>query len=176
MVSIVFARDATNRPTPANVIEPYESNQYDTAVTARDGHAEQQFCRDQQEEHLGDEEHDPAAHQRDQKMAPPHRSGHHPFQHVLHPQVHGVKPDTPHPGAHQIHPDQAGDQEVDVAGTRRIGSPVVRTDCVFAACRTLDRIVHHGSRRGPAGIRRIEEIFEISRRVDGNNERCPVAA
>ena len=114
-VSVVRARQATSRPIPANASAPSMSISDDQGQAAADRHLEHE--RSQQEEHgqVGDHEREPGPQKGEQEIAPGHGRGHEPLEQLGDAEVDEQEADAPEPAPHGVQPDQARDQEVDVA-------------------------------------------------------------
>ena len=114
-VSVVVARQATSRPIPAKASAPSTSITMTSARLPRIGMWNIKVPSKQEHGQVGDEERQPGAEQRQQEVAPGHGRGHEPLEQLGDAEVHQQEADAPEPAAHGVEPDQAGDQEVDIA-------------------------------------------------------------
>ena len=78
---------------------------------------------------------------------PRHGRGHQALHEVLAPGIHDGESHAPDGAAHQIHPQQAGDQEIDVAGPRLAHELVGGGNRIDAAGGPLDRAIRQQARR-----------------------------
>src|SRR5207245_2612909 len=91
---------------------------------------------------------------------------HEALQQPLVPGLNHRETHAPQAAAHEVHAEQAGDQEVDVAGAR-LGDPLVaREQAIGAALTALQRLVHLQARQAALGARRVVTIEEPVARHD----------
>ena len=131
--SMVRGRAATSSPRPLKARAPRSDNRREEKQRASKRHAEREAREEQQGSGFRNQEDQPRRELRAKQMAVPDGRRDQPLQQVAVSRDHQREADAPHAGAHQVHPEQAWDEEVDVAGTRlghrrasrgeRIGTP-----------------------------------------------------
>ena len=114
MASVVVARQATNRPIPANARAPTTSTRMTSAEAAADRHVEHESAQQEQHGQVGDQEGEPCAQEGQQEVAPGHGRRDQPLEQLADPEIHQQEADAPEPAPHRVEPDQAGNEEVDV--------------------------------------------------------------
>ena len=82
---------------------------------AADRHVEHERSQEEQDSQVRDHEREPGPQEGEQEIAPGHGRGHEPLEQFGDAEVDEQKADAPEPAPHGVQPDQARDQEVDVA-------------------------------------------------------------
>jgi hypothetical protein len=118
-------------------------------------HVEYEHAETKQQCDLNQHEHEPAAGQGKQEIAAPHGSANKTLQQLALAHVDQGKADAPHGGIHQVHAQQAGNEEIDVAGAGLGGSDGGSGYRVFAAGGVLESVIHLNAGEhafGPGGV------------------------
>ena len=150
--SMVRARDAINNPSALNDSEPSTHSSARPAQRAAHGHAEHQRAETQHHAHFHHQQQQPRKHERQQVVMPRHGRGHQALHEVLAAGIHDGESHAPDGAAHQIHPQQAGDQEIDIARPRLAHELVGEGNRIDAAGGPLDRAIRQQARRAAFGI------------------------
>jgi hypothetical protein len=87
----------------------------DQGQAAPDRHLEHEGPEKEQDREVGDHEREPSRQEREQKVAPGHGRGDEPLEQLRDAKIDQQKADTPEAAPHGVEPDQARDQEVDIA-------------------------------------------------------------
>ena len=82
---------------------------------AVDLHAKHDCRENDQNDDFGNEKTHPAQHDAGQKVRLLHWRGKKSLKQLSNSHVHSDEPDAPQPAAHDAHPEQAGNQEIDIA-------------------------------------------------------------
>jgi hypothetical protein len=78
-------------------------------------HMEHQRSQEEQNSQVRDHEREPSAQEGEQEIAPGHRRGDEPLEQFGNAKIDEQKADAPEAAPHGVQPDQAGDQEINVA-------------------------------------------------------------
>ena len=157
-VCVFCAREATRRPSPANVSAPRtERVRIEKGEpVSRTPNANQPKAR-----RIRDlEENEERAHQdeREKKVAAAHRRRQHALDELPRPHIDDEVSDAPHAARHQVEPDEPGDEKIDVAGAALGYAFVDRAAHVLSPIGALQPIVDHRAREARFGTRVVVAI------------------
>ena len=147
--SVVVAGRPTSRPIPANARAPSMSTPTTRARLPRIGMWNIKLPEQQEHGQVGEDESQARPQNGQQEIAPGHRRGHEPLEQLGDPEVDQQEADSPEPAPHRVEPDQAGDQEVDVAraGLRDVARPRSASGSVRPAARWRTSSISRAGRR-----------------------------
>ncbi len=114
-VSVVLARQATSKTDSGEGECAQHVDADHESQAAADRHVEHERSQQEQDSQVGDHEREPGPQKREQEIAPGHGRGHEPLEQFGDAEIDEQKADAPEPAPHGVQPDQARDQEVDVA-------------------------------------------------------------
>ena len=115
-VSVVVARLAISRPMPAKARAPTTSTTMTSSEAPPDRHARRPGCRaGAARDRSGIRKVSRAPSRASRKSRRGIGRGDEALEQLGDPEVHQQEADAPEPAPHRVQPDQAGDQEVDVA-------------------------------------------------------------
>ena len=133
------------------------------------GNAEGDAGEGKENDHLDDQEQDAREQERGEVLPARHGRSDEALEEFLLASFHDGKADAPDGGAHQVHAEQAGDDEVDVAGADFVNQVVARGDGFVAAGGGLNGAV--GEQAGQAAVG-VGVVVVVRRRPAGSEWRA----